>query len=275
MKKSIFFLFLISLLMIPSAEAQFFKKLKEKVQDKVEDAVVDNVSDKAANEANEKLNRLWETKLENTSIPMGTEMVPQEDIPDIYKFDWEYSLSMETTEGNMEMTYLLNEEAPYTGIRIPQAPNMFTVLDTETNLTVMFLSSEGNNMVTATRMPEDSSTDGEPENPYDDMEITEIDGKTILGYECRGYRMENEDTVFDFYVTDETGLSFSDMFHTNQEEMPKSFDPDFLQETDGLMMQMEMKDKKDPAKTVTMTCTGIEEKDFAISKSDYISLAGN
>ncbi|MDT0642810.1 DUF4412 domain-containing protein [Zunongwangia sp. F363] len=250
------------------AEAQIFRKLTKKVEEKVEDAVVKNVSDKAANETDKKLNQLWETDFKNASFPVGTEMVDPAEIPEIYSFDWEYTLNMKTAETDMEMTYFLKENSKYVGVQFPKAPQMFTVLDKGNNMTVMYLASDGRNFVTATKFPEPSGTmEGKNENA--DMEIQKIGKKTIQGYDCQGYRIENENSVFTFYVTDEAGISFNDIFQANQKKIPSGFDPEWLENGEGLMMQMEMENKDEPSKNTVITCTKIEESQFSISKSDY------
>lgn len=251
-----------------SVEAQFFKKLKEKVQDKVENTVVNNVSDKAAAETNENLNKLWAAKLENTSLPVGTEMVESSEIPDSYSFGWKYSLNMKTASAEMKIDYYLKEGAEYVGMKVPQSPQMFTVLDTRKNLTVLFLSSDGQKYITATRLPE-ASAGAREDSLYAGMELKEIGRKTILGYECQGFQTENEEAVYTFYVTDETGVSFNNIFQANRNEKPKTFNPEWLKNSGGLLMQMEMESKKDPSEDMMLTCTGIEKASLTLNKSDY------
>lgn len=255
----------------PTAEAQFLKKLKKKVEQKVEDAATKNISDKAANETDKALNNMWEKQLDNTSFTMGMDMVDPSEIPDSYEFDWEYTLRMQTTEGEMDMVYHIKENAPFLGIKVPQAENMFTVLDNKNKMTVLYMNSEGNKMVMATRN-NISEEDVDMENPYKDMEFTEIGTKTILGYKCQGYRSENADNIFEFYVTDEAGVSFRDLYQENQKNIPKGLNADWIKDGTGLMMAMEMKDKNNPEKNVTMTCTGIEKKPFLIKTSEYQSM---
>ncbi|MCC8359685.1 DUF4412 domain-containing protein [Salinimicrobium sediminilitoris] len=250
------------------AEAQFLKKLKKKVEKKVEDAATENISNKAAEETDKSLNKMWENQLGNSSFPMGMDMVDPSEIPEGYDFDWEYTLKMNTTEGEMDMVYHIKENAPYVGVKIPQAENMFTVLDNKNNLTVMYMNSDGNKMVMATRNNV-SEEDMDLENPYGDMEFKEIGTKTILGYECQGYRSENADNIFEFYVTEEAGVSFRDLYQKNQKNVPKGLNADWIKDGTGLMMAMEMKDKNNPEKNVSMTCTGIEKKPFSVKTSNY------
>jgi hypothetical protein len=256
-----------------TAEAQFFKKLKKKVEEKVEDAAIKNVSDKAAKETNKSLDNLWAKQLETSNYSMGMNMVDPSEIPDSYYFDWKYTLQMNTSEGTMDMVYHIKENAPYVGIKIPQAENMLSVLDNKRNMTVLYMNSEGNKMVMATRF-DVSEENMEADTPYDEMKFEKIGKKTILGYECQGYSSENDENVFTFYLTDETGLSFSDFFQKNQKNIPEGLDADWIKNGKGLMMEMQMKDKKNPEKNVSMLCTGIEKQAFSINTSDYQSMGG-
>ncbi len=256
-----------------TAEAQFLKKLKKKVEKKVEDAAIKNVSDKAAEETDKSLNNLWAKQLENSQFNMGMNMVDPSEIPGAYSFDWKYTLQMTTTEGEMDMVYHIKENAPYVGIKVPQAEDMFTVLDNEKNMTVLYMNSKGNKMVMATRF-DASEAEMEADNPYNDMEFKEIEGKTILGYSCQGYRGENEENVYTFYVTDEAGVSFRDLYQENQKNVPKGLNADWFKDGTGLLMAMEMEDKNNPAKSVTMTCTGIEKQPFSVDTSEYQSMGG-
>ena len=260
-------LFISLFLLGHTAEAQFLKKLKNKVEDKVEQKVVDNVSNKAANETEKSLNNMWDMDL--GGMPMGGERVDPAEIPASYDFDWEYALKMNTEQGEMEFTYLLKKDAPYFGMQMPNVPGMFMVMDGEKEMMVMFMNSEGNKMLTGTKFDPDAVDESDAENPYEDAEVKEIGTKEIMGYTCKGYQSETPDHVFTFYVTDEAGVGFSDIFKTNQKNTPKGFNPEWFAEGTGLMMEMTMEDKKDASKNMTMTCTRLQEKDFTINKSGY------
>lgn len=271
MKKLISLLIILTLA-IPNAEAQFLTKLKKKIEEKVENAVTENVSDKAASETDKSLNKMWEQSLSKSSLPFGAERVDPALIPDTYDFSWEYKMKMDTPDGAMEMVYLLREDAPYVGIKIPQAENMLTVMDKTNEMTVIFMNSGEQNMVMASKITFSTPEDEEMDNSYMNMEIEEIGSKEILGYKCQGYKTENEDHIFTFYITGEAGISFSDLFQTNQKNIPEGFDAKWLKDGEGLLMEMQMKDKNNPKRDATMTCTGIEKKPFTIKKSDYKAL---
>lgn len=268
--KKLTILFLSLFLMGSTAEAQFLKKLQKKIEEKVEKKAVDNVSDKAAAETENSLNKMWEMDL--SSMPMGGmggERVDPAEIPASYNFDWEYTMNMHSTEGDMELTYLLKKDSPHFGMQIPNVPGMFMVMDGEKQMMVMFMDSEGSRMLTATKLDPASLEASEMEDPYKNAEMKEIGSKEIMGYHCKGYQTETPEHVYTFYVTDEAEVGFSDIFKANQKNAPKGFNPEWFKDGTGLMMEMNMVDKVDPSKNVSMTCTKLEKKPFTISKADY------
>lgn len=255
---------------ISTMEAQFLKKLKEKVEKKVEHAVTENISNKAASEANKSLNKMWETELKNSPIPMGANRVDISEVPQSYDFNWEYQLNMETKDGNVDMTYLLKEDSPYFGIRVPQAEGMFMVLDMDKKLTVMYFSSDKNNFITASKI--DLTNTEEETNPYENSELKKIGTKNILGYECQGYETETEEHKFTFYLTREAPISFANMYSAEKSNIPKGWNADWLEDGDALMMEMQMVDKENAERNTNMRCTGLEKKSFTINKENYAAL---
>lgn len=253
-----------------SGQAQFFKKLKQKVEKKVENAVSESISDKAEKETQQAMDKMLEANLSNMSMGMGS--VDLAKVPEKYEFNWEYALNMKTKDGNFEMIYHLNEDEPYVGIEVPQAEGMFMVMDQENKLIAMFMNSSGNKFLTATEIPEVPEEET-AENPYSDQELVKIGTKNILGYESQGYQTEDEEHIIIFYVTDEAGIGFSNMFKTKQKNIPKNFEADWLKDG-ALLMEMELQNKTNPEENMVMTCTRIEKKDFSIEKSGYNSLGG-
>jgi len=134
---------------------------------------------------------------------------------------------------------------------------------------VMFMDSEGSKMLTATKLDAASLETSEAEDTYLDTEVREIASKEIMGYHCKGYQTETPEHLYTFYVTEEAGIGFSDIFKANEKNAPKGFDPAWFKDGTGLMMEMNLEDKKDASKNVSMTCTKLEKQDFSIRKADY------
>lgn len=254
-----------------SAQAQFLKKLKNKVEKKVENRVTEKVSDKAANETEKSLNKMWQKSLEKTSMPMGGERVNISEIPETYTFDWIYNMEIHTGQGNMNMAYHLKKGAPYFGINMQDAGGIFMVLDDEKQLSIMYFNFEGNKLLMATKTDEEDLQD-EDESFYDDYEIEEIKGKTILGYDCKGYKAENKEHLMKFYVTNDAPVTLIGIRQGKNTQLPKGFNADWFKEGKSLMMEMEMQDKEDSTKNAKMICTSLEEKRVTINKNDYSSM---
>lgn len=254
-----------------SAEAQFLKNLKKKVEQRVENKVTENIANKAANEADKSLNKMWETKLKNMPVPMGANRVDISEVPDTYSFDWAYQMEMQTSEGTMNMVYHLKQNAPYFGINLKEVGDMFMVLDNENDLSIMYFNSEENKFLSATKLePEDLAEDNA--EYYEDFSIEEIEGKNILGYNCKGYKAENDEHIFKFYITKDAPVNFTGMQQSKDSKVPKGFNADWLKDGKGLMMEMQMEDKKDPGKNAKMLCTSLERKSLSLNKNEYNSL---
>lgn len=255
-------------------QSQFLKNLQKKVEKRVENTITNKVADKAAAEAGKSVDNLLNFDFGETGFAPGFEMVDIAEVPDVYDFDWRYVMSMNTAEGDMEIEYFLKKDAEYFGIKVPQN-DIFMVMDGAREMNVMYMNSEGNKMLMATKSPEINAEDIKEDEMYnEEMTYKPIGDKTILGYKCKGFQAENEDNVFTFYVTSEPGISFNDIYKNDNTKLPKGFDPEWLEDADGIMMQMILEGKKKAKENVSMTCTALEKKSFSINKNEYKSMAG-
>jgi hypothetical protein len=259
-------------------QGQFLKKLKKRVEQRVEQTVTEKIADKAAQEAGKMMDKMIEGQLgDNSPFPVGTEQVSLDEVPASYDFEWAYELAIETDEVDqpVSMTYYLKEGASYWGANIIQeGVSLFMVFDVENMLTVMFMENEGENFATATRISE-QLMEGEDFDASEGYELREIPGKEILGYECKGFEMEDDEYKFQVYTTFETDVSLSDMYKKS-EHFPKSFDMEWIREDDktGMVMEMNMEDKTGKNDPARMQCTRLEKDSRTINKADYNSLMG-
>ncbi len=268
MKKLLISMFCVGLFGF-SAEAQFLKKLQKKVEAKVEERVTENISNKAAKQAEKSLNKMWDTKLKSSPIPMSGSTVDSEKIPDIYNFTWAYEMQVETTQGNMNMIYYLKEEAPYFAISMKESGDMHMVMDTENEFTVMYFSSKGNKFINAYSLDLDDLEENDDEDFYKNWEIEEIEGKNILGYNCKGFKAENKESKMKFYMTDETSVTFTGMQTAKNSKIPKGFTADWLRDGKGLIMEMQMENHNKPEENATMKCISLKQENFSLKKADY------
>ena len=261
------------LLIGSSANAQFLKKLKKKIEQKVENTATDNISDKAAKETDKTLNEMWEGTADG-NMKFGMNQADYSEIPDSYDFSWEYNMKIETRDGSTDLTYLFEEGADYLGTLIDQkGSKMIMVFDPSNNLSSMFMNNEDSKIVMASKITMNAE-DVEELSDYDKMEITEIGKKEILGYDCTGYRMENEEYIVTSYLTEDTNLKFSNMFQSKgNPKIPKTVDAEWFEKfSDGLMLEMEVIDKNKEKNNMKMYCTSLSKKNIQIKKSEYQSM---
>lgn len=270
MKKAILTTILMAFCLMP-LHAQILKNLKKKVEQKVEKTVTDKVADKAADEAGKSVDNMLNFQMSGAA---GHEQVDPSEIPQVYDFEWSYVMKMETRQGDMILNYFLKKDAPYFGMKLSEN-DMYMVMDPSRNLNVMYMLSGGNNMVMATKMPKTLPDEIAADNAEEDeYSFKKIPNKTILGYECGGFQGENREMVLTFYVTTEPDISFGEIYKSDQTKLPKGFDPKWIKEGKGIMMQMIMEGKTNDRDNATMTCIALEKTNFSLNKSDYNSLPG-
>lgn len=202
------------------------------------------------------------------------------ELKEVYDFDYIYKLKMTHTKDDIQFDYYLKNDVEYFGFLMPMMSKnkdgmeMFTVMDTENKVTAMFMEVMGRKIVQKTKIKLD---DFDADNDVSDYTIKEIGSKTILGYDCQGFVMENKDTELTFYITDKAPVSFNKIWDNNgKTKMPKGFNSAWMKKysENGLMMEMQYVDKKKSKNNVTMTCIAIDKTDFSIQTSSYGSLLG-
>jgi hypothetical protein len=256
------------------AQAQILKNLKKKVEHRVEQKVSDKIADKAASEAGKSVDKAMEPGNDQSGFPMGTAQADLSEVPESYEFEWRYVMKMENKKGETQLNYFLKKDAPYFGFKLPNSEEMFMVMDESRNLMVNFMNSKGHKMITASRISKSALQETTDENERDEYSFKKLGSKTILGYNCRGFKAENKDGVYTFYITSEPDISFMDIYKLDKANLPANFDPKWIKDGKGLMMQMILEDKKNAKNNLIMTCVALEKESVILRKSDYKSLAG-
>ncbi|MUU79340.1 DUF4412 domain-containing protein [Winogradskyella endarachnes] len=201
------------------------------------------------------------------------------ELPDTYDFDYIYKLKMTHKKGAITFDYYLSENESYFGFNSAEMnkgsedSNIFMVLDSDLEISAMFMEMMGKNVVQKTKLKASDLTSDEDMSNYS---FTEIDSKTINGYECEGYVTENDNMKITFYITDDVTVSFNKAFGANVKNMPKGFDTSIMEKyaENGLMMEMIYVDKKKSKNNMTMECIGLEKTDFSIDTTKYGSMLG-
>lgn len=198
-----------------------------------------------------------------------------EDVPDTYTFSYRMTMKIinDNTEEETAMQYWLEPEATYFGTKalIEGAGNHIAVMDMENEAMVMFM--DDGERKTAMRLNGGQGVMDKyfkiavEDEEGEEVVVTPIESKTILGYPCKGFQMETSDGVSKVWVTDEAPVGlFGDMFQGDN--APKGL-PDFGAK--ALFMEMEYTPKNGKDDHFRMVCTELKPASMAIHKKDYQS----
>ncbi|MGJ8591036.1 MAG: DUF4412 domain-containing protein [Aquaticitalea sp.] len=265
-KCQIFMAIFFSLFFIPASQAQFYKKLKKRVEQKVENAVIEKAANKASEKATKSMDKAFETNPFGGGA--GTEKADPSLVANSYDFTWRYSLKMSTKDGDMVFDYYLKPDAPYFGFTSATMENMYNVMDTDKNIMVMFMKSEGNNIGMVTQMPNDLDLE-DANDESKKFKFETLPDKTINNYHCKGVKATSEEHEMVMYFTNETEVSFDDVFKNSKTKIPVQLKDYFNPDDKVLMISMDMKDLKNEKKSTKMECVGLEKVQKSIKKSDY------
>ena len=264
--KNLLTIFAVFFLMFHSAEAQFLKKLKKRVEQKVENAVIEKTANKASEKATKSMDKAFETNPFGRGAGKGK--ADPALVANSYDFTWKYSLKMSTKEGEILFDYYLKPDESYFGFTSAMMENMFNVMDTDKNIMVMFMKSVDNNIGMVTQMPDDMMSE-ESQSNSENFKFETLPNKTINGFLCKGVKGYNSEYEMIMYFTNETEVSFNDMFKSSKTKIPVEFQNYFNPKDKVLMIFMDMKNLKDKNKSATMECVGLEKVKKTIKKSDY------
>lgn len=264
--KSLKFVVLLIVLFVfaTNAEAQFLNKLKEKVIEKTTDVIIDKTADKAVEQTGKVMDDVLNPNLDGL-FNFGTTAVDLEKLPASYKFDYSYKIKMNTDDGDMNMEYLISKNDSYFGTKVEMAPDMLMIFDAPNNAIII----KSGETIIARGLPEDIGTTDEEMDIYSNYTFTEIPGRTFLGYDCKGYQMEDDENIIKVYIAPNMGVSFAN-FDANKSmpaTMPKEMQEFAKKYEDGLMLYMEMEEKQQRGKNniVTMECIGFDETNLSVS----------
>lgn len=257
------------------AQAQVLKNLKKKMEQRVEQKVSDKKEDKATSETGKSVDKAMGPGNIQSGFPMGTTQADLSEVPETYEFDWRYVLKMENKEGDTQLNYFLKKDAPYFGFKLPNSDELFMVIDQSRNLMVNYMNSKGYKIITASRISKSALQETADEDKREEYTVKKIGSKTIMGFNCRGFQAENKDGVYTFYITSEPDISFTDIYRSEKTRLSANFDPKWMEDEKGLMMQMILEDKKNAKNNLVMTCVALEKQPIILQKSDYKNLAEN
>ncbi|MDO6518501.1 DUF4412 domain-containing protein [Zobellia uliginosa] len=261
------------LLIGTSVNAQFWKKVTKSAEKAAERTVLKKTEQKAAEKTDKALDNLLDMDLSG----MGGQQVDPSTLPSSYEFEWRYTLQMSHSKGDIKMHYFLSEEGGAFGSRPEMSQggtpmgNMLMVMDPTLSTTIILMDNGGKKTGTVMSNPDITGAVSK-ESDTGDYEFREIGTKTILGYTCQGFQIENKDALTTMYVAFDTPVSFDNMYSgSNAKQLPKGFDPKWLDRIgdNSLVMEIDFKNKRKPKQSAMMTCVALEKEPLNINIPAY------
>ncbi len=265
---------LITLLLIgTTANAQFLKKLGDRVEKAAERTVLNKTEQETSKQTDKTLDKIFNIDLGT----MGGSKVDPSTLPSSYEFDWRYTLQMSHKNGDIKFHYFLSEDGgafgskPELGQGGTPMGNMLMVMDPKLSTTTILMNNGGQKTGTVMSSPDIAEATSQ-ESDMGDYEFKEIGTKEILGYTCQGFQMESDDSKMTMYVAFDTPVSFDNMYSgNNAKQLPKGFDPKWLDKIgdNSLMMEMDFVNKKKSDQSAKMTCIALENELLTVNISEY------
>ena len=271
MKKILLIAVVLSSFGVTQSNAQFLKKLKDRAIERTQEVVInkaaDKIAEKAADKTGEAMDKLLNPDFGSIMNPTGKK-VDMSKLPASYNFDYRYALKVNTDDGDINFDYFLSKTEPYMGVKMElggeESMDMSMVFD-EGNKT---LFTYVNGMAIATEMDLSNAIDDEDVDIYNDYTFKELPNRTFLGRSCIGREMENDEYKIITYIAPDMEAGFGNMFKSEHANLPPAMQKFSEEYKNGLMMYMEMVDKKNKNKkngSVTMECVAFEPTNFKIS----------
>jgi hypothetical protein len=229
----------------------------------------------STNNNTELLEHLINTQLSESGITLTDEYISPADIPESYNFDWHYDIKIASKTGEVIKQYLLNPNNKYFGIKMQLQEEIYLVIDPERLITVLFRGDEQQEMLTASRISRNSkifSNRISSISPDKNLQIRKIGDKAISNIASNGWQTENQQHVLSYYYTTSPSIKSFGLYKI---ELPIAFSENLLIKQEGLLMQLNLEGIKNAKNNITITCIGLEQRNFNLSKRDYNRIAGN
>lgn len=260
--KILIFSSLLIILITEQTSAQFLRELRDRAIDRSKDVILYKTSEKAAEKTSRAMDKLLNPDFSGIMTRSGKK-IDMADLPDYYRFDYRYSLKMTTKEGEILFDYYLNPNEPYMGAKMSVGIDMTMIFDEGNNVLLTIV----NGLPVATTM---DTEEGFDENDFDYLKeytITDLPNREFLGYDCIGRQMENDDYKFIVYIAPDMEAGFGNVFKTDRANLPPAMQSMSREYENGLMMYMEMQDKKNKKRknsSATMECVAFEPAELIV-----------
>ena len=263
-KKTTFFIAFL-LCFSGTTNAQFFKKLKKKVTKAAEKVIEKKVEQKTTKETEKVFDSTFNknTKSRKNNIPGMSKVSSANN----YSFNHKAVMYMKSGKDEMDLDYYLPDTGDYFGMQVKDKRiegNFTMVYDVERETMFSFIENGGQKM----KMGVDFKT-GDSANEEPVFTITATGNtKTILGYNCKEYKMTGENMTATVWVTKDVDIRFPSTLYSNKKN--KSNNQKWMKDLDGWAMEMVMIDtSRRKPHTIIMNCKSIEKSDFKINSTEY------
>ncbi|WP_437394925.1 DUF4412 domain-containing protein [Flagellimonas lutimaris] len=307
MKRRMKLLLICSLAVSFSTQAQFLKKLKKKAKEAVERTIMERVDKEVSKGTDNSIDSLKQigkgNKKDSTNIGETEKNLDQKKndakeaaiqkkmagmlagasglkgIPEVYKFSYRATMKITTQKEDTEIQYWMEPGQRYFGNRYDQGDTntaTVTVMDMENQAMVMF--TDDGKRKTAMKIPSSKKMmekltkkmEEKNQKAMEDIKITPIADKTILGYTCKGYQITSKDGISKVWITNETPVGYLGGI-ANAESLPSSILP--LGEN-TMFMEMQFESTKKKKDNFSMVCTELKEEGMTIKKEEYTTMSG-
>lgn len=202
--------------------------------------------------------------------------VTASDLKDSYEFDWELETEMQlNTKRNdaIQMVFLMNQNANYQATRMimedTKNSGVSTMLfDMDLKSMIMFMEAQGQKFLQIYPFSDPVKT-AENKSNY---KITDLPSKTIIGYNCSGLQFEDDRYIMKVYHTKEAKIKLSNFLNFGTQK-PSDFpnvDPEVVNQfSNGLILEMDIIDKKKSKNNVNIIAKSLKNKKTSIKKAEY------
>lgn len=282
MKSKYLILFFTCLSISFTAEAQIFKKLKEKVakavSKKENDSISENIKEKKKKNGGVfgklfnvgEMNQGTKTNPQNRNNTNASQPAPADNnvkLPDSYNFSYQAIIQVTSNNNTAEVEYLLQPNETYYAKK--QTKNGFTehiVYDNERSIEVYYAEIEGQKRQARKKMG--ILTKVRLLGAYKDApgkQVKPLGSKKLLGFNCDGYEIKTQEGTTQFWVTSQAPATLYGAMFKSRAEAPNS---PFTK--NSMIMEVTYTSNEAASKNYQMVCTQLQPKNRVFNKTDYI-----
>lgn len=275
-------------------EAQFLKKLKDKVQNAAENKVTDKTADKTSEKVDKGMDDIFSIgkksdKSKKGKKENGSDEYSMDDISNIfsrsgekpratYQFAYLYDMKVNASGHEQEMSYFLNPNSDYFGMRMDQNDmKFFAVFDHGKKTMFNFVETSGQKIVTGMGLDfDDLDMDDDDEAIMGDYKIANLPNRTFLGYDCKGKQIESQESIMKVYYSDKVPIDMRNIMNSGKQASKGMVGDqmlsgkEFRELSNSLILYMENTTKKNGEK-FTLEGVNIEKINHNFNTSDYMS----